>query len=387
MLPERLIRPPVESREITPRYLDERDYLWLRALLDAYKRFVGRRRAELDQHLFEPLPVTCPQFKKAQAIAVLDKLCRDRTAAPLSPKKVRETLFTEAARGDDKQLAIDRACDRLAIKGSCILDYLFADLPRERRVAALPAELNVSQLALRVNLVLAQSMIARAQSLAITLHGNSRDIVRYARLRGLLCAVRVSASRPHGEIILEISGPFALFKRTLVYARELASLVPRLAWCDRFELRARCLFRDASPLVVIRAGDPIFPTDEPRRFDSRLEERFFSDFSRLATDWDVVREPKPIRAQGKLIFPDFALVHRRDRNRYWLLEIVGYWTADYLKKKLADFRSAGLSNLILCIDEKRDCADEQLPLMSRLVLYRNRIEAQRVLDIIDPGAC
>jgi predicted nuclease of restriction endonuclease-like RecB superfamily len=36
-----------------------------------------------------------------------------------------------------------------------------------------------------------------------------------------------------------------------------------------------------------------------------------------------------------VIFPDFALHHRRDAGRRWLVEIVGFWTADYLARKFA----------------------------------------------------
>jgi len=86
-----------------------------------------------------------------------------------------------------------------------------------------------------------------------------------------------------------------------------------------------------------------------------VEERFAREFRRLAPVWDVTREPEPIAAGGTLIFPDFALRHRSDLAREWLLEIVGFWTPDYVARKLALYRSAGLPNLILCIDEGRNC--------------------------------
>lgn len=37
-----------------------------------------------------------------------------------------------------------------------------------------------------------------------------------------------------------------------------------------------------------------------------------------------------MEAAGTLIFPDFELVHRRERERRWLLEIAGFWTPEYL---------------------------------------------------------
>jgi hypothetical protein len=42
-----------------------------------------------------------------------------------------------------------------------------------------------------------------------------------------------------------------------------------------------------------------------------------------------------------------------------------------------------LERLILCIDEKRSCRDEDLPDDARIVRYRNRIDPRAVLEIVD----
>jgi hypothetical protein len=55
------------------------------------------------------------------------------------------------------------------------------------------------------------------------------------------------------------------------------------------------------------------------------------------------------------------LVCRDSPKRRWLLEIVRFWTPDYVKEKLARLRVARLTNLILCIDVERNCTDEELP--------------------------
>ena len=81
--------------------------------------------------------------------------------------------------------------------------------------------------------------------------------------------------------------------------------------------------------MILKTGDPIFPSGEPRRYDSQLEERFARDFARLAAAWEVVREPEPVVVGRGLVFPDFALIHRTRTERRWLLEIVGFWTPDY----------------------------------------------------------
>jgi predicted nuclease of restriction endonuclease-like RecB superfamily len=139
--------------------------------------------------------------------------------------------------------------------------------------------------------------------------------------------------------------------------------------------------------LQLGTGDPIFPSSSPRRYDSLLEERFAREFRRLAPGWDVIREPEPIAAASTLIFPDFALQHRSDPTRRWFLEIVGFWTADYVARKLALYRSARLSNLILCIDEQRNCAEADLPSGARVVRYRRRVDAAAVLSAIETTPC
>ena len=140
------------------------------------------------------------------------------------------------------------------------------------------------------------------------------------------------------------------------------------------------------PLILrLASGDPIFPGRAPRLYDSKLEERFARDFRRVAPDWDVIREPEAVQAGDTLIFPDFALRHRGDGRR-WLVEIVGFWTRDYVERKLALLRIAGLRDLVLCIDESRNCADSALPSSSRIVLFRRRLDATAVLRVIEQEA-
>ena len=97
--------------------------------------------------------------------------------------------------------------------------------------------------------------------------------------------------------------------------------------------------------------------------------------------------PAPITAGGTLIFPDFALQHRADLGRRWLLEIVGFWTPDYVARKLALYRSARLSNLILCIDEGRNCAEADLPDGALVVRFRRRVDAAGVLRMVETTHC
>jgi uncharacterized protein len=380
LLPDALLNYSVIGDAVVPHFLGEHDHPWLRVLLDEHERFVGRPQRELDARLREPLPCESPPRKLKQATHVLARLRQSHRKTALPPRRARALVFGEAARTPDPPEAVfSRVAASFGVSTGELQDSLFADLPGNRLVTAPAPSLSPGELALRTNLALAQALLFRATSVRIEADGNARALVRHSKWRGLICTV---LQRSAAYAVLELSGPFALFRHTHLYGRALGEIVPLLAWCRHFRLRAESVSRGRRLVLELATGDPIFPAAEPRRYDSRLEERFARDFRRLSPEWDVLREPEPVTAGGTLIFPDFALQHRHDATRRWLLEIVGFWTPDYVTKKLALYRSARLSNLILCIDEERNCATVDLPLGARVVRFRRRVDPAAVLRLV-----
>jgi predicted nuclease of restriction endonuclease-like RecB superfamily len=367
---------------VVPHFLGEHDHPWLRSLLEEHERFIGRPQRELDTRLREPLPCESPPGKLKLAVQVLARLRRGhRNASVVPPRRARSLVFAEAARAlDASPTVLSKVAASLGVAVADLRDSLFADLPGERLVGAPGQPVSAVELALRSNLALVQGLLFHATAVRIEVEGNTRVLVRHAKWRGLICAV-VERAGPGGAS-LEISGPFALFRNTRLYGRALGELIPLLVWCPRFRLQADCVLDGRRLTLALATGDPIFPSSAPRQYDSRIEERFAREFRRLAPEWDVVREPEPIAAERTLIFPDFALQDRSDPGRRWLLEIVGFWTPDYVARKLAMYREARVARLILCIDESRNCAEADLPLGALVVRFRRRVDPAAVLRAI-----
>jgi predicted nuclease of restriction endonuclease-like RecB superfamily len=382
-LPETLLSFSTAREGIVPHFLGEHDHPWLRVLIEESERFAGRRRADLEEHLRGPLACSFPEPKRRLAAHVLRRSLRDRRGGVVPPLRAREVLFAAAAQsGEERSVVLAAAARKLGVTADALEESLFADLPGERLVVAPRQWPSPQELALRANQAIAQTLLARSLRVRVELEGGARPVVRHAKLRGLICTVE---AREHSTpCAIEISGPLALFRRTIVYGRALAELLPLLAWCRRFHLHADCVLRGREIPVRLGSGDPIIPSPEPRAYDSRLEERFARDFRRIAPGWVVVREPEPVRAGDRLVFPDFALERRTDGRR-WLLEIVGFWTSDYLAKKLASYRAASLPNLILCVDEARRCeVAEHLPeYAASVVFFRRRIDPASVLALVE----
>lgn len=104
-----------------------------------------------------------------------------------------------------------------------------------------PARKAVSALATS----LVNTWMQRARSVRITAWGNTRALVRQARLHGLICNIRRAAASPAASgplpvasagldalaqkpiegVELEVSGPLALFRHTLIYGRASSALI------------------------------------------------------------------------------------------------------------------------------------------------------------------
>jgi hypothetical protein len=387
LLPADRIQVLVVGDEAVPAWIGGADYPWLRALIEDFARLDGRPYREVVAFLQEPPRTSSPPGKRRMAVWKLLDLCT-RQGPPFDAGELRGAIAVAAQEARDA----DRF-DRAAVLADCarrfvlpaeeIEKQLYADLPGERHLRVPDPLPDPRMLASGTNLALAQGLLRLASEVTLDLCGCARAVVRQVRLRRLLCLIR--RAQPSG-VHLEISGPFSLFRHTTMYGRALASILPALPWCERFELVARCMLRGRILTVRLRPGDPIAAGDPPRTYDSRLEERFAREFARATLDWDLTREPEPVEAGNSLVFPDFAVVHRRDRTRRFLLEIVGFWTPEYLRAKLDHLRAMPHVPLVLCIDRGLNCSVGDFPLQAHIVWFQKRIEPEAVLAAIETAA-
>jgi len=72
---------------------------------------------------------------------------------------------------------------------------------------------------------------------------------------------------------------------------------------------------------------------------------------------------------GDTVFiPDFSITNKKDDRRA-LIEILGFWHPDYLKRKLAKIREANRSDLILLVYEGVNLTENRLKDVPGEVLY------------------
>jgi hypothetical protein len=384
LLPADRVQVRFAGNEAVPVWLGTEDNVWIRALIADLARLDGRPYREVATFLREPPRVFSPGGKRQMAIWTLLNLCTKQRPA-INAFKLRAAVTETAQQARDagrfeRSVVIASAAQPLGLSCEEMEEQLLADLPGERRIL-LPEKIpDAHTLAAQTNLALAQGLLRLASEVDIELHGSTRTVVRQIHLMRLLCTMQRAAP---DKICLHISGAFSLFRHTTLYGRALASILPMLAWCERFDLHARCMLRGRIVRARLRSGDPIAAGQPPRCYDSRLEERFARDFSKANLDWDLVREPEPIEAGDALIFPDFAVVHRREASKRFLLEIVGFWTPDYLQQKLRRMHSIDSAPLVLCIDRRLNCSSGDLPVNARIVWFEKRIDPRAVLSAVE----
>ena len=144
---------------------------------------------------------------------------------------------------------------RLQLSEARLLDVLFSDFADERALEPSPANLTPERVIQRSNFSIIQKILSASSQVVIEHEGNSRPIVRQARLMGLICCVRkrggpdpantagVDAQGSRDRHLITLSGPLSLFQRTRFYGRAMASVVPFLVRCPRFRLTANVVIQ------------------------------------------------------------------------------------------------------------------------------------------------
>lgn len=208
------------------------------------------------------------------------------------------------------------------------------------------------------------------------LTGRADTLIRRAQRHGLLWTV--VCSEP-GAACLRVSGPLRLFRKTTRYGHALGSLLPALADCERFDLIATLVLGEREVELRLRNGDPIVPVARASRGGRALDLAKLLD----GDDWLAVPDAGPIEIGARLLFPHVELVSRRDSRCRWLIERVGFWTPEFLEEKRDAYGEAGIARLILCVDERLQCAEGEIPRGMNVVRHRGRVPVEEIWRIIN----
>jgi predicted nuclease of restriction endonuclease-like RecB superfamily len=388
MLPSRLlIHNRTPDGRVVPRWLETRDEPWLRELVAEASALSGRRAREVDERLIEQVARSARSHGVSRRLveavwAVERKRWKMRVDAPVAPATIRRTLFPLACT-HPREEAISSAAALLKIKADRIEEWLFADRAAARFLVAPASAATTHDLIEGYNLALVQALLHRATDIRATARTYLKRVVGYAKLLGLML---VFEQANDGATVMSLSGPLALFHDTIKYGHALARWVPTLVTTAGWSLSANLLLAGEKLRFELDAGAPLPRTHAMSKpHDSQLEARLDRDLRACASRWHIERETAVLQicdVDGirRLVFPDFAVTS--DEHRV-LVEVVGYWTPEYLARKLPLLERT-TEPLILCIDEKH-IVHLEVPrfIGSRIVTFKKRIDVTKLLAAVE----
>ncbi|HEU5226446.1 MAG TPA: DUF790 family protein, partial [Ktedonobacteraceae bacterium] len=172
--------------------------------------------------------------------------------------------------------------------------------------------------------------------------------------------------KPTGGYRIDLDGPISPFvSSTLRYGRQFAAFLPALLLCDQWQMRAQvCPPQSQSPLTY-----RLDHTCELRThfkgsgiFDSRLEADFARAFATKVGDkrghWLLSRESDVLLLGDTVMIPDFVLTDEREEQRKILVELVGFWHPEYLRRKVEKVRAAQCANLLLLVSDHLNLTEQ-----------------------------
>ena len=131
--------------------------------------------------------------------------------------------------------------------------------------------------------------------------------------------------------------------------------------------------------VSVPSVDPVV---EPS-FDSGVEADFAARFGSLGLDWDLAREPEPLAVAGgaRVMIPDFAFDYAHADFRIFF-EIMGFWTPEYVEKKLGQLADVEDVELVVAVDESLGVGEEVAARDHRAIPYSGSVRVKDVVDVL-----
>jgi uncharacterized protein len=381
MLPRSLLAYSLRDGTLVPHYLTPRDEPWIGLLINELDALVGRTRGDAARILAHKMPQIAAQHDTPIAAVrgvrhLLERLWLAQPAAGVPSREIRRVVFELGRdRTTPRDEVLRRAARILGIKPEQVSEGLFADNSSERRLSAPIEEPTARDLVDSYNLRLVQELLLHSEHIVLHVGAHAAPVLRVLKQKGLMYSFDLGTA----GAVVTLPGPVSLFRQTLRYGRALAGLFPAVAAVPDWSLDAKCLTGGRVARFHADSADPIVTT-APKDTDNTLERRLYADFRRLGSRWSLFPAAQVLRASGAMFFPDVVFERGMDRV---LVEIVRFHTAPYVAAKLGALRSAGLSSVLLCVDDSLACSERSALEDDALFHFQKRIQVGRLLRTIE----
>ncbi len=171
----------------------------------------------------------------------------------------------------------------------------------------------------------------------------------------------------------------------------MAKMIPSLLACRNWRLVANIAVGSGGRRMQLNLSSedgltsPKLPATE---FDSEVEADLMNKWQASPVDgWTLNREAELLVHHQKIFLPDFQLLHSSGKKLH--LEIVGYWTPEYLEAKLKTLHQFAHEPIwvIAQSDRQPELCRLPVPMLNSIIFYKKKISlkdlAERLNAAID----
>lgn len=385
MLPKELLVVIKRGNNIWPKYskFSTFDISTAEAIIQVYSESIGLKRREIKEKILE-LEDIYGNYKLIRALSLLiERKCKFTSSYSIDPKKIRYLLFEKASilghptSLEERNNIIKMVANELNIKPEEVEKSIYADLNSEDELSYFQS-IDAMDLLREYNLSITQTLLFHATEMEFTSSGNWQRIFRAIKYYGLMYTSKENKW-------FKIDGPASIFKLTRRYGTAMAKLLPEILASQPWQIQAIILYKDKLLRFELdgRKYGWLFPKIELKEsYDSIIEEDFANEFRALNTPWIIKREADAISIGNHVIIPDFSFCFE---NRRVLMEIVGFWTIDYLRRKIEKLRAIK-DPIIVAVNENLACGKIEKLSSSpnfHIIYYKDKVPIKEVLNFLN----
>ena len=403
MLTADLIRTWKKGPYTGPKYIDveSSEYLSLaQKLIDLFVEHKEHTRGELMNSLKNHL-ADSPDYLIHRGFS---KLLLDRSEFHISqktgiePKILREKLFLQAVENAPIVMIPDMIhpvtkhdiFNSLALElntdAETVASEMYADLP-QNHILSIFEPPTPEWLLNRYNVALAQGILYKCVRMRIIAYRNIparyKQLFKFIKFYQLIHSITGDLQSGY-EILLD--GPVSMFRLTKKYGLQMATFLPALLLCTKWKMEAEIVTGEEQKRYFVLSSEQNTLEShykDATQYDSLLEEKFAEKFNKLQSDWRLERETEIVNLKDTVFIPDFTCINNVD-GRVGLLEIVGFWRTDYLKRKIEKIRRAGLENLVIAVSSTLNVSEDDFQnLPGSFFFFKKSINPKEVLTRLE----
>ncbi len=355
-----------KGKTIIPDKLNSKDHHhyieFAKKILGIYKTNIGQTRTNIHykvSQVFKDEP-DCPSKRIKSFCKLLDDVSQYDRDKGGNAEKLRKKVFllateyhpivktTESLFDNQENEVKKLIAKKLKITWKDIENNLFSDIVDFHKLKTFIGYSSPEALLSRYNIAQIQSTLYKAINMTIWIKNNQKIILNYVKTHNLFCKITYLGN---GEYRLFIDGPSNILRNTRRYDINFATFFSDLTTLKEWKMSAliKSRFKNADNILQLSDKDKlkeILPEEHNIKLKNKIQ--FFKKWKECIRDgWNLEKNSEILHNGQKVFFPDF--VFKNENGDIAFLEILEFWTPEYLKYKTDNLEFFSRFNIIIAV--------------------------------------